>query len=396
MTTTEHRLPHFPFSTRGDRLAPEMDELRDRCPVSRVTTNGGSQAWLVTGHAEARRVLREGRFARDQVADPDSPLQDAPIFAPELLNAIPHLKEAGLHEEVRRSLGPGLPDVDEERVEADCREGLTEMLREGAPADLHHHLSYRVAGRAMCRLLGLPEEDLPQLASWADTDLTMNLPNEVIHRNWAHLRDHVGAYMGTRPGAPAQGLVQRLAALNDRSGRLTREQLANILAVLFVAGYEDLASFLGVGAYHLLQRPEAMADLRGGPDRVEAHVEELLRYSVVMGNALARVTTEETDVSGVRIARGEMLLVSTDAANFDPDAFPEPHRYDPDRSPNPHLRFGHGRFYCPGAHMTRRISAIAFACLAELTDVRLAVEPRDVDWHPDRMAIMPVALPVRW
>ncbi|WP_017594454.1 cytochrome P450 [Nocardiopsis potens] len=416
MTAPEQTLPRYPFSTDGDRLSPRLDEMRARCPVARVATNGGDEAWLVTGHREARTVLRDPRFARSQVAAEHSPVQDSPIFAPELLDALEYLRRAGLYEEVRRALGPDLPDLPEEWLAGEARAALAELPGPGGGrADLQPAFAARLAGRAMCRLLGLPAADLPRLAAWADTDLTMGLPTEAVHANWRGLRDHLMARMapfadGERP--PGAGLLPRLAAANaagpaDPEGAtgpngaagataraLTREQLANVLGVVFVAGYEDLASFLGVAAFHLLGRPDALDELRTCPESAHGHVEEALRFSVVLGNALARIATEETELAGVRLSPGEMVLVSTDAANHDPSAFPEPHRYIPERRPNPHLRFGHGPHYCPGAHLTRVVSRVAFTELARVPGLRLAVPPEQVGWVPDRMAIMPAALPV--
>ncbi|WP_433697273.1 cytochrome P450 [Nocardiopsis sp. CA-288880] len=391
MTTTEQALPRYPFSTRGDRLA---DELRGTCPVTRVTTNAGHEAWLVTGYPEARRVLREERFRRARVADEGSPVQDAPVFAPELLDAMAYLGRAGLLEEARRLLGE-LPDLPEEELRAEARRGLEEMVARGAPGDLQHHFAERVAGLAMCRVMGLPTADLPRLRHWADTDLTMLLPTEEVHRNWEQLRDHL-LERGRNGGAGGRGLVPRLAAMNTGSDALTPHQLANVLGVVFVAGYEDLASFLGGAAFHLARMPGVLAGIRTDPGSVEGHVEELLRYSVLMGNALARICTDDTEVGGRRLRTGDLVLVSADAANYDPATFPDPDSYDPSRRPNPHMRFGHGPHYCPGARLTRRVGALALTELARLEGLRLAVPPQDVEWHPDRMAIMPAAVPVLW
>ncbi|MFD8704892.1 hypothetical protein ACFV1W_20095 [Kitasatospora sp. NPDC059648] len=89
-TAGDHPLPRYPFSTDGDRLAPELDELRSRCPVARVRTSSGGEAWLVTGYELARDVLRDRAFARSVLGEADSPTQDAPILAPELLDAMNH------------------------------------------------------------------------------------------------------------------------------------------------------------------------------------------------------------------------------------------------------------------------------------------------------------------
>ncbi|MFJ7250533.1 cytochrome P450 [Kitasatospora sp. NPDC098652] len=399
-------LPRYPFSTDGDRLAPELDELRSRCPVARVRTNAGGEAWLVTGYELARDVLRDRSFARSVLGEADSPTQDAPILAPELLDAMNHLQQAGLRDEVLAALGRNQPELPADWVAEVTREGLERMVAEGAPGDLQRHFAEWVAAQCLCRLLGLPFEDREWLAERADKDLTMaTYSDEELAVNWEELRAYMAAFLAARtPGQP-RGLADRLADLNserpserlsERKG-LSDKQLSNIVSVLFVSGYEDFASFLGVAAVNLLQHPEAMAELRESPEETPRHVEELLRCSVVLGNAIPRFVTEDTSLGGERVKAGDLVLLSLDAANYDPGTFADPARFEPARSPNPHLRFGHGRHHCPGAHLVRRQSDTAFRVLLQrFPGLRLAVPVDEVPWHPNRMAVMAAAVPVTW
>ncbi|MFF3272478.1 cytochrome P450 [Streptomyces chrestomyceticus] len=394
----EEPLPRYPFSTRGDRLAPELDELRGRCPVARVNTNSGEQAWLVTGYELARQVLRDRSFARSVLGEADRPTQDAPILAPELLDAMNHLQQAGLRDEVLKALGRDQPDLPADWVAEITAEGLDTMVRDGSPGDLQRHFADWVAAQCMCRLLGLPFADRDWLAVRADLDLTMVTPTpEELARNWEEIRAYMDAHMSDRrPGEP-RGLIDRLADLNATHEGLTRRQLSNIVAVLFVSGYEDFASFLGVAAYNLLQRPEVMSAVRAEPETMPQCVEELLRCSVVLGNAIPRFVTKDAEIGPAQVKEGEMILLSLDAVNYDSAAFPDPKSFTPARTPNPHLRFGYGRHHCPGAHLVRRQSEVAFRVLLDrLPGIRLAVPPAEVPWHPNRMAIMPAEVPVTW
>ncbi|MGW7094893.1 hypothetical protein [Streptomyces sp. NPDC054874] len=61
----------------------------------------------MAGHRLRTRqhVLRDRSFARPVLAENDSPQPDVPILAPELLDAMNHLQQAGLRDEVLRTLG---------------------------------------------------------------------------------------------------------------------------------------------------------------------------------------------------------------------------------------------------------------------------------------------------
>ncbi|MDA0564257.1 cytochrome P450 [Streptomonospora sp. S1-112] len=402
-TTTTPR-PQYPFSSRGDSLAPELDDLRGECPVAPALSSAGAEVWLVTGHAEARRVLADTRlFDRAAVGRPGAPVQDTPVHAPEVVDAMGFLRRAGLAGEVRRALGPEHPDLPEAWVRAVVRRELAALLVGPRPGDLQHHLAARVAGEVMCRLVGIPLADLPRVAALADGDAALRGPGAEPAHDRAGMRRYLAGLIaqvrdGTAAaaGIPATGLLHRLVARNDPARGLTGDQLATILAHLFVLGYADLTSFLGVGAHNLLRRPWALEELRADPAGADRHIEELLRLSVVLGSALARIVTADTELADQPLSAGDMVLVSTDAANHDPEVFADPHRYDPRRSPNPHIRFGHGPHHCPGAPLARRVARIAFTELAHHRTLRLAVPPEHLQWRPDHTAITLTALPVRW
>ncbi|ONI87071.1 cytochrome [Actinosynnema sp. ALI-1.44] len=397
MATPEQVLPHYPFSDRGDRLAPELSDLQRRCPVAKVRTNAGGEAWLVTGYDLARHVLRERRFGRQVLAEEGSPVQDAPILAPELMGAMDYLHRAGLRDEVLKALGRHQPDLPSGWVAHVTRAGLDAMTGNGDPGDLHRYFAEWVASHCMHRLLGLPIKDHHWLAPRADLDLTMKTPtNEELARNWDELRDYMLAHIRTRLDRP-RGLLDRIAVLNDRHRVLDDVELANIAALLYVSGYEDFASFLGVAVVKLLEQPTVMDTLRHRPDMTAHCVEELLRCSVVLGNAIQRYVTEDGPLGDVFVRQGDLIMVSLDAVNFDPAAFAEPEVFDPARSPNPHLRFGYGRHHCPGGHLVRRQSAVAIQVLVHhLPRLRLAVPVADIAWAPNRMAIIPERVPVYW
>ena len=63
------------------------------------------------------------------------------------------------------------------------------------------------------------------------------------------------------------------------------------------------------------------------------------------------------------------------AANRDPDQFPDPDRLDIGRKPNRHLSFGLGIHICAGNTLARMEAAIAFQKLFERFEKLDLVEP---------------------
>jgi cytochrome P450 len=84
------------------------------------------------------------------------------------------------------------------------------------------------------------------------------------------------------------------------------------------------------------------------------------------------VTFDVPGRSPLTIGRGEMVGVSTLAANRDPDQFADPTRFDVTRSnASTNLSFSHGRHHCIGIHLARAQIAAAVGRVLALPGVRI-------------------------
>jgi len=68
---------------------------------------------------------------------------------------------------------------------------------------------------------------------------------------------------------------------------------------------------------------------------------------------MRRTATEDHELGGQRIRRGDQLLLLYGSANRDPRAFAEPDRLDVTRDHNRHVAFGFGTHFCLGAALAR-------------------------------------------
>jgi cytochrome P450 len=124
----------------------------------------------------------------------------------------------------------------------------------------------------------------------------------------------------------------------------------------------------------LHRHPEQRRQLVRDPSRIPTAVEEFLRFdSPVQG--LARTTTRDAEVRGVRIPKGNKVLLLFASANRDEAEFPEPERFDVERQPNHHLAFGFGNHFCLGSSLARLEARVAFEeLLGRLPNYRLLEE----------------------
>lgn len=92
-------------------------------------------------------------------------------------------------------------------------------------------------------------------------------------------------------------------------------------------------------------------------DLIPGAVEEFLRrYAIV---STTRFATQDTELGGVAIKKGDRLTVSTMAPSLDPAEFANPLDVDIERSPNRHVAFSFGPHRCIGSHLARREMIVA-------------------------------------
>jgi cytochrome P450 len=122
----------------------------------------------------------------------------------------------------------------------------------------------------------------------------------------------------------------------------------------------------------LLEHPDALARLRREPALIPRAVEEMLRFRSPV-YSMRRTATEDTELEGQRIRRGDKILMYYPSANRDEAVFERPDVFDIERHPNHHLAFGIGEHFCLGTHLARLETRVMFeAILARMHEIELA------------------------
>jgi cytochrome P450 len=99
--------------------------------------------------------------------------------------------------------------------------------------------------------------------------------------------------------------------------------------------------------------------------------------------------TEDLELRGTPLVRGDRVRFGLGAANRDPAEFAEPERFDIARTPDLHLSFGRGPHFCLGATLARIVGEVAFsAVLDRYSDLELVTErprrdPRRMDRYQE-------------
>lgn len=275
------------------------------------------------------------------------------------------------------------PTVDKlaERMVAE----LADQIADDGVADLLAHLAQPLPVAVIAELLGVPEADRPKLVPWSDAIVKMYEYDVPVERQEAAERaaGEFVAYLrelaDDRRAQPRDDLVSDLVAATrtDTSAEgLSPDEVVATAVLLLMAGHEATVNVIGNGVWALLRHPDQWRLLLDQPHLVETAVEELIRYDSPL-QLFERTATEDVEIAGFRVARGEKIAALLGAAARDPAVFDAPDTLDVTRSPNPHLGFGAGIHYCIGAPLARmEIAAALRALLTRLPKLQLAAEPQ--------------------
>jgi cytochrome P450 len=364
--------PFVPSYRRNPYL--QLDRLRAAEPVHR---SDALQAWILTRYEDVLRVLRDhetfssdARNAGGQIAAAIAEQRsNSPLGDTRSVLASDPPEHTFLRGIVNRAFTPRSVEALRPRMQ-EITDGLLAAAPETGEWDLMAGLAQPLPVIVIAELLGIPPEDRVQFKAWSDrialtTDI-MQSPEtiESIRTATAEIIAYFEGHVADRRRQPREDLISALVSAENEGRRLTGAEVLAFAILLLVAGNETTTNLIGTGMRTLLAHPEALAALRADPDRIPAAIEEMLRYdSPVQG--IVRFATRDTQIGDRAIAKGDVVMGMTGAANRDPDQFPEPATFDLARDDARHLAFGQGIHYCVGAPLARVEAAIAFRALLE-------------------------------
>jgi cytochrome P450 len=349
---------------------PELSALRDGEGVRKVATPFGVDAWLVTRFGDVRAVMGDSeRFSNGlQMAVRPPMLRDftdeqiAGMRAGNLLAFDPPE-----HTRLRRMLTPEFTVRRmrrlEPRIQDIVAEHLDAMERTGPSADLVTAFALPIPSLVICELLGVPYADRADFQRRTSRMLDMSVPLEERLEVQTEARAYMADLVARTRAEPGDALLGML--VREHGDDLTTDELIGIGSLLLIAGHETTSNMLSLGTLALLRHPDQLDLLKKEPERIDAAVEELLRWLSIVHSGSVKVTTTDVEVAGRRIPAGELVICALPAANRDPGFLPDADQLDISRGAMGHVAFGHGVHHCLGAPLARMEMRIAFPALLE-------------------------------
>lgn len=375
------------------------DRFRAEAPVAWVNEgehNGhhGSGFWSLTRHADVVAVHKDWRRFSSELGG-----TEIEELAPDALVARKTMLETDppRHTRLRQLVNPAFAKPTMERYAGTAESLVSSLLADlvgTGPFDAVDRLARELPIRMLVEILGVPLADAPTLFHWADqivynadpdfvdleffdtvSDKSDTDPYRLLpFRSPVSLKvfEHFETLAALRRKDPAADVITVLADAAVEGVPLSDRERGTFLLLLLIAGNETTRHSLTQAVIALAEHPDEYQRLRTHPELIDTAVEEVLRWACPQVH-FRRTAAVDTEIAGVPVAAGDKIVTWYIAANFDPQQFPEPHRFHLGRTPNRHVTFGGGGPHlCLGQWMARlEVRVFLEALVREVSSIEL-------------------------
>ncbi|MBL4781260.1 MAG: cytochrome P450 [Porticoccaceae bacterium] len=342
-----------------------------------------ARCWIVTRYDDCKAVLMDKRFSSARMK---------PFFeslSPDKRAKVANLESAvGLwavfldppdHTRLRRLLNRGFTSRAVNGMAPRIGEivhKLFDGLEGRGEIDFIRDIAYRIPAAVIMEMLGAPHSEIDNFKLWSD-DIGLFVggsrvtPDKYARAEaaTAQMCDAFRDLIAERRRKPREDMITDLIRAEDEGQVLGEEELIATCVLLLFAGHETTGNLLGTSMYYFLRHPEQFADLRRHPELADNAVEEVLRHDGPNA-AATRVASEDIELSGQVIRKGQRVFAMLNAANRDPALFADAQQFNIHREPNGsaaigQFAFGHGIHFCIGAPLARLEGRIALPIFAD-------------------------------
>ncbi len=351
---------------------------------------GMGKAWIVTNYEDAIMLLKDPRFTKDRrkvlsPVDEAAPVPENSFISlmQSMINVDPpdHTRLRGL---VSKAFTPRMIEQLHPRIQQITDE-LLDAVQERGAMDLVNDFAYPLPITVISEMLGIPVTDRRQFRAWTQIFLNTGEQNQQEALKGSAIGEfiqYIKTLLDEKRAHPGSDLTSNLVQAEENRDRLSENELISMLFLLIVAGHETTVNLISNGTLALLQHPDQVQRLQHDPSLIATTIEELLRYTGPVNLSDERWASEDIQIHGQLIRKGEIVYASLVGANTDPQQFQNPEVLDITRRENQHLAFGKGIHYCLGAPLARLEGQIALGTLFQrLPHLRLASNPEELLWN---------------
>jgi cholest-4-en-3-one 26-monooxygenase len=288
------------------------------------------------------------------------------------------------HVKYRRLVAHNFTPRKIDQLEAHIRELAREIIDnvvERGRCDFVMDIAAQLPMKTIMEIVGVPEEDQGRLFDLSNMLVGFDDPEAQCSFDDGRMAAAEVALYGSKlrdlvAECPMNNLASALYHGKVDGESLDVFQYNYFFLMLMVAGNETTRTLTSQSMRLLMQHPEQRRKLVENPSLIPNAVEEFLRYNPAV-MYFRRTLTQDFELRGKLLKKGEKVVLWYPSANRDEDVFPDPDAFDVTRNIPEHLGLGIGEHYCLGASFARcQLRSIFTELLTRIPDMELAGEIR--------------------
>lgn len=356
-------------------LDGETSRLRAEGPVTRIDLLG-VEVWTITHHAEARRLLTDSRLVKDinhwNLYRSGEVTSEWPLIGMIDVGRSMFTVDGAEHRRLRAKTAQAItprrlealrPEI--ERITHELLDDVAEQGSGGRTVDLKATFAHPLPMSVISVLMGVDPALHPRLRELYTAFFSMMTPQDERLAVIAELDRIFTDMVREKAARPGDDLTSALILADEGGEPLTEEEVVGNLKAMVAAGHETTIGLILNALRALLGRPDQLRAVLAGEVGWDTVIEETLRWDTPTTHLLMRFATEDIEVDGSVIRKGDGVVISYRAIGRDTTQHgPDADAFDV-RRPTPirHITFGHGPHICPGAALSRMEAAIALPAL---------------------------------
>ncbi len=275
------------------------------------------------------------------------------------------------HGAYRRMVTPGFVPKRISGMEERIRTRVTRLLDQlatrganGTEVEFVDAVSAALPIEVLAELFGVPDSDGPKLFEWSNAtvgedDPELRVSDDYMRQCIMEMATYAAGLWQARLEKPGEDLISMLAHSNipNAEGKAEPMSFASYIGtfiLLVVAGNETTRNSISGGLLALSENPGERAKLLADPSLTPSAVQEIIRWvSPVLH--MRRTATQDTEIGGQKIAKGDKVVMWYASANRDETKWADPFRFDVARyihkDAATQLGFGVGQHFCLGSRL---------------------------------------------
>ena len=301
-----------------------------------------------------------------------SNIGDLPVEMNEFFGSMINMDDPK-HFRLRNIVSRGFTPKEITRVEQQVKERAEKLVTDlferypNGECDFVEEVAASLPLAIICDMMGIPEEDHKKIFHWTNVILGVGDPEfvgsyEELMAVALEMFMYAQALGEDRVKNPKDDVTSAMMNAVVDGERLTAQEFGSFFILLVVAGNETTRNAISHGMKLLTENPDQR---KMWFDDFETHtksaVEEIVRYATPVIH-FRRTVTEDTELSGQKLAAGDKVVMFYASGNRDERVFTDPYKFDITRSVTPaQVGFGAGGpHFCLGANLARREIAVMF------------------------------------